>query len=161
MNWKSAYLETRVLSANPVELISILYEYAVLSVQDARTALADKDIAARSKAIMKAIAIIGELDTSLDHSQGGEIAENLTRLYDYMRQRLTTANLLQQDAPLEEVESLLKTLGEAWQTIAQQKRQEMTEQQHPVATGGWNHMQMSPGAMMEAVPEFCAHSWSA
>jgi len=40
MSWKQAYLETRILSADPVELVSILYEYATISVQDARQSLA-------------------------------------------------------------------------------------------------------------------------
>ena len=109
--WKTAYLETRVLSASPVELINILYEYAILSVQDARDSLARGDIAARAKSIAKAIAILGELDSSLDRGAGGEIAVNLGKLYQYMRERLSLANLKQADEPLAEVEKLLQTLA--------------------------------------------------
>jgi flagellar protein FliS len=117
MNWKSAYLESRILSASPLDLVNILYEHAILEVEEARRHLAGGNVAARSRSISKAIAIIGELQSSLDHDAGGEIAANLTRLYHYMRQRLTTGNVQQSDAPLAEVGALLESLGEAWRTI--------------------------------------------
>ena len=113
----NAYLHGRILSADPMELVTILYEHAILSVQQARERLAAKDIVGRTKTISKAIAIIGELDGSLDHSVGGPISKNLARLYQYMRQRLTTANMKQEDPPLAEVESLLQTLAEAWAEV--------------------------------------------
>jgi flagellar protein FliS len=118
MSWKQAYLETRILSADPVELVSILYEYAGISVQDARQSLTQGDVAGRARAVAKAIAIVGELESSLNREQGGEIAVNLGRLYPYMRERLTHANITQTDEPLAEVETLLKTLGDGWKEIA-------------------------------------------
>jgi len=118
MSWKQAYLETRILSADPVELVSILYEYATISVQDARQSLAAGDVPGRARAVTKAIAIVGELEGSLNREQGGEIAANLGRLYPYMRDRLTHANIMQKDEPLAEVEALLKTLGDGWKEIA-------------------------------------------
>lgn len=118
MTWSKAYLESRVLSADPVDLIAMSYEFATLRVRQARSALAEGDIAARSKAISKTIAILGELESSLDYKLGGEIAYNLGRLYRYMTERLTHANVRQADKPLAEVESLLETLGEAWQSIS-------------------------------------------
>jgi flagellar protein FliS len=117
MTWSSAYLETRVLSADPVDLIAMSYEFATLRVHEARGTLAKGDIAERCKAISKTIAILAELEGSLDHKLGGEIAYNLGRLYRYMTERLTQANVRQEDAPLAEVEALLNTLGEAWQSI--------------------------------------------
>jgi flagellar protein FliS len=120
MSWKQAYLETRILSADPVELVSILYEYATISVQDARQSLATGDVPGRARAVTKAIAIVGELEGSLNREQGGDIAANLGRLYPYMRDRLTHANIMQKDEPLAEVEALLKTLGDGWKEIAGQ-----------------------------------------
>jgi flagellar protein FliS len=118
MNWKSAYLESRILSASPLDLVNILYEHAILDIQQARQSLARGDVAARSRSISKAIAIIGELQSSLDHEAGGEIASNLGQLYQYMRARLTAGNLRQSDPPLAEVASLLESLGDAWRAIA-------------------------------------------
>jgi len=117
MNWKRAYLETRILSASPLELVNILYEHAILEVAEARQHLAEGDIAARCRSVLKAIMIIGELQSSLDHDAGGEIAANLGRLYQYMRERLTAGNVQQSDAPLAEVMRLLESLGDAWRAI--------------------------------------------
>jgi flagellar protein FliS len=115
--WKDAYLESRVLSANPLELICILYQCALDSVRDARRYLAAGDIVARSRAVCRGIGAISELDGSLNHAEGGAISRNLAELYQYLRQRLTEANMRQNDAPLAEVESLLTTLSEAWKSV--------------------------------------------
>jgi flagellar protein FliS len=115
--WNDAYLESRVLSADPLELIHILYEHTLRMVQDARWHLAEGNIPARGKAISRAIAALSELDICLDRKAGGSISKNLGELYQYMRGRLLTANIKQQDEPLAEVESLVRTLGEAWSAI--------------------------------------------
>jgi flagellar secretion chaperone FliS len=112
--WKDAYLESRVLSADPLELIRMLYQFALDSVRDARRHLAAGDIVARSRSVGKVIGAIAELEGSLNHADGGAISRNLADLYQYIRQRLTEANLQQKDAPLAEAESLLTTLSEAW-----------------------------------------------
>jgi flagellar secretion chaperone FliS len=117
MNWKSAYLESRIMSASPLDLVNILYEHAILAVEEARQHLAKGDVAARCKSVSKAIAIIGELQCSLDHEAGSEIAVNLGRLYQYIRERLTEGNIQQADGPLAEVGGLLESLGEAWRAI--------------------------------------------
>jgi flagellar protein FliS len=113
------YLENRILSADPVELIRILYEHGIKFVREARGALAAGDIVGRSKAISRTIGILGELEGSLDMQAGGSISQNLSALYRHMRNRLTVANLKQTDGPLAEVESLMQTLGGAWQAIGQ------------------------------------------
>jgi flagellar secretion chaperone FliS len=118
MSWKSAYLEGRILSASPLDLVNILYEHAILEVQQARESLARRDVAARSRSISKAISIIGELQSSLDHEAGGEIATRLGQLYQYMRTQLTAGNVQQSDKPLGEVAKLLESLGDAWRTVA-------------------------------------------
>ena len=120
--WKDAYLESRVMSADPLELVTILYEHGIRTVEDARRHLASGDIAARAKAVAKAISIVSELHGSLDHTAGGEISANLASLYKYMEYRLTMGNLQQNDGPLQEVEDLLRTLGEAWSAISRKGR---------------------------------------
>jgi flagellar protein FliS len=115
--WREKYLDTRVLSADPLELVHILYEHTLAMVADARRYLAEGKIAARGHSISRAIAAIEELERSLDRAAGGPIARNLAALYQYMRSRLLTANIRQEDQPLKEVESLLKTLDEAWSAI--------------------------------------------
>jgi flagellar secretion chaperone FliS len=113
-NGHDAYLESRVMTADPVELISLLYEACTQSVLDARTHLAAGQILERSREITKACAIISELACVLDYERGGEISQRLGLLYDYIQRSLVTANMEQSDAPLAEVQGLLATLSEGW-----------------------------------------------
>jgi flagellar protein FliS len=116
-NGHDAYLESRVFSAGPLELVHLLYQACIQAVRDARHYLAEANIAERSRCISKACEILMELNSSLDRERGGEIAERLALLYDYMLGRLLDANIQQGDAPLSEVLALLVTLGEAWDGI--------------------------------------------
>ncbi len=143
-----AYLEGRVLSADPLELVKLLYQGCGNAVREARRRLAENDIAGRSSAISTAYEILAELIGSLDRARGPEIGERLALLYDYMQRRLIEANLRQSDAPLSEVLGLLATLGEAWETIAAANRPAA-----PAVTSAWN-----PAAIPDAEP--VTHAWS-
>jgi flagellar protein FliS len=116
-NGHDTYLEGRVLSADPLELVRLLYHGCSDAVREARRRLADGDIAGRSAAISKAYDILAELANSLDLARGGEIGHRLAGLYDYMMRRLVEANLEQKDASLAEVLGLLATLTEAWDGV--------------------------------------------
>jgi len=115
--WRNAhdtYLEERILSADPVELIEMLYQAALRAVADARRHLAERQILPRARSISKACNVLVELNTSLDFACGGDIAVRLSQLYGYMHRRLVEANLQQNDQPLAEVSGLLSTLMEGW-----------------------------------------------
>ena len=114
-----AYLESRVLSAEPVELVRLLYQAATASVRDARRHLAAGEITGRSRAISKAVEIVIELSASLDRERGGELAARLFQLYEYIQRRLLEANFEQTDTPLVETLGLLATLSEAWDGVRQ------------------------------------------
>jgi len=115
--WNNSYLESRVLSADPVELIGMLYEGAIEAVGDARRLLASGDIARRSRAITKAHAIVAELAGSLDHKAAGSLSRSLAELFDYIGRRLLEANFTQTDAPLAECLKLIGTLAEGWRAV--------------------------------------------
>src|SRR5450432_457848 len=113
-NGHDAYLESRVLTADPIELINLLYQACTQAVREARRHLAEGRIVERSQQINKACEVVIELASSLDHKRGGEISQRLALLYDYMLRRLLEANMQQIDAPLADVLGLLSTLSEAW-----------------------------------------------
>ena len=116
-NAHSAYLESRILSAEPLELVRMLYQAGVEAVSQARRHLAAGEIRERAGAISRAAEILIELETSLDCERGGEISQNLARLYEYMRHRLAEAHLEQRDSPLGEVLELMTTLRGAWEGL--------------------------------------------
>ncbi len=113
------YLESEVLTADPLKLVNMLYRAAIDTVGAARAHLAVGQIRERSRKIVKAWEIVNELRRSLDEERGGEIARSLHQLYLYMQGRLLEANARQQDAPLAEVEQLLSTLQQGWIAAAQ------------------------------------------
>jgi flagellar protein FliS len=124
--WRDVYLESKVLSADPVELIQILYQSALDSVREARTCLAKGDVAQRSAAISKVTRILLELTASLNHEAGQEISRNLADLYQYMQRRLLDANLKQSDEPLAETQQLLTTPLDAWEGVRRQTSPEIS-----------------------------------
>jgi flagellar protein FliS len=117
------YLESRILSADGVELVRILYRAALESVEKARRHLEEGDIAARSREITRAAAVIAELAVSLDYDAGGALSRNLIELYDYMQRRLLEANFYQSEPILAEVSRLLATLLEGWMSCEPNVRQ--------------------------------------
>ncbi len=117
--YKSVGIETSVQSASPHRLIVLLFEGAAQAIVDARAGMAAKDIARKGLSISKAIDIIlNGLRASLNREEGGELAENLYALYDYMARRLLHANMHNDAAALEEVQKLLGEIHEAWLAIA-------------------------------------------
>jgi flagellar protein FliS len=112
------YLEAEVLGADPLKLVWLLYRGGIEAVRNARRHLAQGAIRERSRQINKAWEILLELAGSLNREQGGEISVRLAALYSYMQGRLIEANTRQTDAPLQEVEALLVSLSEAWQSAA-------------------------------------------
>ena len=127
-------LETGVVAASPHQLILMLYEGAELAVRMAIRYMNEGDLAKKSVAISKASAIILEgLRAALDPKQGGDIAQQLDALYDYMNKRLMLAHINNQTAPLEEVLGLLRELHGAWQQINASGRTAPHSTHHPIA----------------------------
>ena len=92
--YASVSLETSVAAANPHQLIVLLLEGAKLAILSAKGHMVQGNIAEKGSAISKAIDIITNgLKASLDIQQGGELAERLAALYDYMASRLLWANM--------------------------------------------------------------------
>jgi flagellar protein FliS len=108
-------VETGVAAASPHELIVMLFDGAIAALHKAQHAMEQGDIQSKGQLISKAITIInGGLYAALDRKAGGEIAENLGALYDYMANRLLVANLRNDVSILQEVNKLLGDLRSAW-----------------------------------------------
>ncbi|MFZ6732525.1 flagellar export chaperone FliS [Undibacterium sp. Ji42W] len=112
-------IETGVIAASPHKLIVMLFEGAIVAISNASQHLSNGEIASKGQSISKAIAIIENgLRASLDKKAGGEIANNLDALYEYMSARLIRANLDNNDDMLNEVKNLLRDLKSSWEAIA-------------------------------------------
>ena len=105
------------MTASPMELVRMLYRFIIENLGDARHCTMTGDIEGRGRAVSKATEGFLELLTSLDHQQGGEVSRNLSELYGYMVSRVLDGHLNQVSAPFEEVERLMSTLLDGWETV--------------------------------------------
>ena len=111
-------VESGVMSASPHQLIVMLFDGAQSALVRARILMTQGDIPAKGAEISKAINIINNgLSAGIDIEKGGELAENLSALYDYMSRRLLHANLYNDEQAIDEVASLLENIADAWRQI--------------------------------------------
>lgn len=115
--YRKVGVQTGVENASPHKLIQMLLDGAIEKVQLARGYMERREIAQKGQTVSWAMAIIDGLRSSLDMSRGGEVAENLDGLYDYMLRRLAEANLRNDLAMLDEVVKLLNEIREGWNGI--------------------------------------------
>jgi flagellar protein FliS len=112
----------------------MLYQGAVRFVRLGIEALDRDDAPAAHTNLVRAQDIVVELLGSLNHEDGGQIAGQLSGIYEYCFRRLVTANVKKDPAPAREVVDILRDLGTAWQEIAAQQRQAQSQRQ-VAATG--------------------------
>jgi flagellar protein FliS len=112
-----AYQENAVTTQSRGRLIVMLYDGAIKFLEQAIREIDKQDWIAKGRYINRAVAIVDELDLSLDMEPGGEIAMNLRKLYDFLRRHLNQANLHRDPARIREAVTILKELNEAWKAI--------------------------------------------
>ncbi len=110
-------------NASPHRLIQMLMEGALSRISKAKGHMLANEVSQKGKEISTTISIIEGLRTSLDMKQGGEIAENLESLYEYMTYKLMEANLHNSVEKLDEVHGLLMEIKFGWDGIKDQANQ--------------------------------------
>ena len=104
--------------ATPYRTIQLLLEAVLARVTEARGHIERGETEAKGEKIGKALTIIEALVLGLDKENGGEVAQNLERLYDYASRTLLHANLENRVDLLSEVSSLLREIKTGWDGIA-------------------------------------------
>jgi flagellar protein FliS len=106
-----------VANADPHALVLTLFDAILGRLSTARCCIEQGAIARKASLLHSAVTLLGELRGSLDLDKGGELARNLSGLYDYMVRRVLHANLNNDTRALGEVLSLLGEIREAWAAI--------------------------------------------
>jgi flagellar protein FliS len=114
---RQQYQRALIETASPTRLIVLLYDGAVRFCGMAIEAIEAKDLEGQNQNLIKAQRILGELISSLDKSAGGEVAENLSRLYVHMLEQLVNANLNDDIEPVKTVQRMLMELRDTWQEV--------------------------------------------
>jgi len=151
-NFANQYQSMEVKTADPLELVVLLYKGAIKETRQARKHLETGHTGSRVTALNKAIAIIGELQATLDAKRGGEIARSLDRLYTYMVRQLTTANLRRDGEPLDEVARLLEELLSGWEGAkAKQQEENGAQRANDYSSGIRDRLTLTQGGQSVSV----------
>lgn len=127
------YREIEIRTATPTELVVLMYDSAISSLQQARDFMRTGNISGRARCLNKASSILTELQATLNFEAGGEIARSLDRLYAYMRNSLFQANVRQDGSAIDEVARLLTNLRSAWIEVAKTEADQRKESVKPSA----------------------------
>ena len=114
-----AYRTNAVLTASPGQLVLMLYDGILTALAKAKDALERPENDIRrleviNQQLLKAQAIISELQGGLNFEAGGDVAKTLNRVYDYYNRRLFEANMRKQVGPVVEVEKMIGELRSGW-----------------------------------------------
>jgi flagellar secretion chaperone FliS len=112
--------------ATPHQLTKMLFSGALRALAIAEMAMKKKQFQLKGEQLARAINIIEGLDDSLDLEKGGELAENLGGLYQYMVQELYKSSFRNDPVMVHEVSNLLRDISSAWDQIPLQERNKTT-----------------------------------
>jgi len=111
------YTSVQVSTIDRGRLLLMMYDGAIKFLMHAKDGLAVKDIPKFARFLSKAQAIISELMNTLNFEEGGQIAKDLERLYDFMLYYLTEANMKKDTVKIQRVIELLQVIESAYKQI--------------------------------------------
>jgi flagellar secretion chaperone FliS len=117
-----AYAHTQVQTASSVQVIVLLYDGAISSMKLAQEGMSTLNYQDKARFLDRALRVIGELSASLNMEEGGGIAKDLRRMYEYIQFELTQANLSNEPRRLESPIRCLSVIREAWQNLSSQAK---------------------------------------
>lgn len=120
-NYSVNQYRTNSVNTSPVQLVVMCYDGMLRFMRQAREGIIEKNVEKRVKFINKTLAIIAELQATLDFNQGPDIAKNLDRVYNYLNRQLMKASVEKDPELIVGCENLVKELRDAWSQVATQE----------------------------------------
>lgn len=115
--YRSVGVSSGVEYADSVQLVQMLFDGLLAALADAEGHMQRNAIAEKGESINRASKILIGLQSTLDFEKGGELARNLSDLYDYAMRRILKANLRNDIAAIQEVRGLLGEITGAWELL--------------------------------------------
>ena len=123
------YQHTQITTVDRGRLIVLLYEGAIKFLRQARDCSEAGDLEGKSNNINKALDIINELNQSLNMTEGGDLAQNLRRLYLFMSDYLLKGKIKKDLHYIDDVLRMLTSLNSAWnEVVSRPEAQEAVQQ---------------------------------
>jgi len=123
------YKQVQVKTANKEKLVIMLYQGCIKFLKLAKNGVENNDIEQANNYIIRSQDIIRELMNTLDMERGGQIANNLYQLYDFMNRTLIEANVNKDIEKIEIVENMMLELLDSWKQITNGKKKTDGESQ--------------------------------
>ena len=120
MQGAQLYAKTQVQTASSVQVVVLLYDGVIQSLKLAQEGIEVNNMKDKARFLDRALSVVNELSASLDMEQGGAIATDLRRLYEYVQYELTQSNLHHDSARLNGPIRCLGVVREAWVELARQ-----------------------------------------
>ncbi|MEX2242503.1 MAG: flagellar export chaperone FliS [Fimbriimonadaceae bacterium] len=108
------YRKSSISAASPLQLVVMLYDGALRFMEAGKHAMAKGDTYSQNDNLTKAERIVTELLSTLDMTQGGQVAENLFSLYTYVYDCLVEANIEDKPEKIDECVQIFSDLRESW-----------------------------------------------
>ncbi|ACI21507.1 MULTISPECIES: flagellar export chaperone FliS [Thermodesulfovibrio] len=132
MTYVDSYLQSKVMGADGVELITMLYDRAIVSLNIAKDSIMkglDDPELVKKKAVelSRATDILYYLNDILDKQRGGQIAENLSLIYTTLAGELVKANLFNDTEIISKSIEILNNIKSAWEDVRNQLKEKQNE----------------------------------
>ncbi len=118
-SYHSVNLGAQVAHASPVKLVLLLTDGLLEELVRARAHIEARRYELKARSLDRCVDMLNGLSSALDLEKGGEVSENLSRLYDYCAERLYRAGVNLDPSIIDEVSGLLTTLRRGWQGMQQ------------------------------------------
>jgi flagellar protein FliS len=115
----STYKQMSIETAGPAELVLMLYNRALRSMEEATGCISRKDIEGSNRSLQKAQDIVDELRVSLNVSAGGKLARDLDAVYEYVNSRLLMANVKKDASLVNEARRVLGEIRDGWAEVVE------------------------------------------
>lgn len=116
-NYHAVNLKAQTANASPVQLVLILMDGLLEELARTRAHVAAKRYELKARGLDKCVDILNGLSSALDLENGGEVVQNLARLYEYCAWRLHRAGLDLEVSMVDEVVGLLTRIRDGWQGV--------------------------------------------
>lgn len=127
--YKQGSIKNDLAAADPHRITAMLMQGVMDKSAITKGCIERGDLAAKAQHVTKINAILMSLRDTLDLDIGGEVAQNLFSLYNYMIERVSDASATNALEPLDEVIRLMAPIKQGWDAIPVEAREQAYQQQ--------------------------------
>lgn len=116
-NAQNVYKQNQILNASPKKLVVLLYDGCIKNMKLAELSITENKMNQAHEALIKSQDIIAELASTLNKEQGGQVAQDLNDIYEYLMRSLIEANRTKNVALIQKHREMMEELRDAWAEI--------------------------------------------